>query len=135
MKKFTSIEEIKEERKNQRNNEIVYTLLGTILGELDRLPIPRTEQPKEGDIYKVIKKLYEASKETNNLKEQEFLEDYIIKLLSEDELSNIIKEISVQLQSENKNPNIGLIMKGLQIKYPNAYDGKVASRIIKEMFS
>lgn len=130
MKKFISVEQIKKERKLHRGNDTVYMLIGTILGELDRLPIPRTEQPSEQDIYKVIKKLYEAAKEINSPEEIKFLEDYIIKVMSEDELEEVIGKM---IMSKDKKPNIGSIMQELKSKYPNQYDGKLASIIIKEI--
>lgn len=129
MKTFNTVEEIKQARKELAYDKELYTLVGVILGELDRLPIPRTQQPSAQDIFKVIKKMYEASKETGNVKEQEYLGQFIPKIMTEDELRNVIQiEMSCV-----ENPNIGLMMKLLQMNYAGQYDGKMASRIIKEL--
>lgn len=129
MKKFSTVEEIKQARKELASDKELYTLVGVILGELDRLPIPRTQQPSEQDIFKVIKKMYEAAKETGNVKEQEYLGQFIPKMMTEDELRNVIQ---VEM-SCIENPNIGMMMKLLQTNYAGQYDGKMASRIIKEL--
>ena len=46
MKKFSTVQEIQAERQNQRANDIIYTMLGVLLGEIDRLlherPLLRT---------------------------------------------------------------------------------------------
>ena len=47
MKKFENIAQIKAERERQRKDPVIYSLLGVLLGEIDRLPIPRTESPSE----------------------------------------------------------------------------------------
>ena len=131
MRKFSNVAEIKQERAKLASDKELYTLVGVILGELDRLPIPRTQQPSEADIFKVIKKMYEASKETKNAKEEKYLGQFIPSLMSEDELRETIRKEASSLES----PNIGKLMKVLQTNYAGKYDGKMAAKLIKEVLS
>ena len=61
MKTFNSVKEIHAERQNQRANDIVYTLLGVLIGEIDRLPT--REDPTPDQIYGVVNKMYNSAKE------------------------------------------------------------------------
>lgn len=131
MKTFENIGQIRAERELQRKDPVIYSLLGVILGELDRLPIPRGQEPNEDQIYAVIKKLYEAAKEmkvysTESYQEYTYLKDYIKVQLTEEEITNIIKNlISVP------GTNIGVIMRYFKDTYPGRYDGKLVSRLAK----
>ena len=132
MKTFNTIAEIKAEREFQRSNPVVYSLLGVVLGELDRLPIPRTQSPSKEQIYGVIKKLYESAEylAERDLSEEAkieyaYLKDYIKKQLSEEEIRSIISESGL-----NK---IGPIMSYFSNYYSGQYDGKLVSQIAKEV--
>ena len=123
MKTFKTIDEIKTERLAYRSNKTIYNLLSTLLGELDRRPnqnIPATPD----DIYKNIKKLYEASIECGNSDEETYLGEFIKKQLSEDEIRSIIKDTQLT--------DIGGIMKYLNINYAGQFDGRIASTIARE---
>ena len=61
MKKFNTVQEIQLERANQRENKIIYILLGVLLGEIDRLPT--RDEPTADQIYSVVKKMYDNAKE------------------------------------------------------------------------
>lgn len=142
MKKFSSVSEIKAERDAQRSNSVVYSLLGVLLGELDRLPIPRNVEPNEDQIYGVLKKLFDGAEymASNDLSEESkveyaYLKDYIKAQLSEEDIYAIIgsqKNIAIV---KNTPVNIGVIMKHFKDNYPNQYDGKLVSKIAKEMLS
>lgn len=132
MKVFKDVFSIRAERQAQRSNEVIYNLLGVVLGELDRLPIPRGEEPNEEQIYTVIKKLYEAADEMREMspeadQEYTYLKDFIKKQLSE---ADILFEIEDLMLS--KDCNIGMIMKHFKEWYPGQYDGKLVSKIAKE---
>lgn len=136
MKKFSTVEEIKRERESQRSNPVIYSLLGVLLGEIDRLPIPRTQSPSEDQIYAIVKKLYEGaeylserdlSKEANI--EYAYLKDYIKTQLGQSNIEMIIAEVIL----EQPTANIGVIMKYFKDNYPGQYDGKLVSQIAKEM--
>ena len=128
MRTFNNIEEIKKERQEQRSNAVVYSLLGVLLGELDRLPT--RENPTPDQIYTVIKKLYEAAKEMREMspeadQEYMYLKDFIKQMMTEDELRKVISESGCK--------NMGEIMKFLKMNYNGSYDGKMANMIAKEV--
>lgn len=133
MKTLKTIEQIKQERQLQRENPVIYSLLGVLLGEIDRLPIPRTQSPSEDQIYAIIKKLYEAAKEMREMtpeadQEYMYLKDFIKKQLSESDIRFEIEDLML-----SKGCNIGMIMKHFKEWYPGQYDGKLVSQIAKEM--
>lgn len=125
MKTFKNTNEIRQERFANRTNKTIYNLLGVLLGELDRRPnqnSPITEQ----DIYKNIKKLYDAAIECGNEEEKNYLEDFIKKQLTDQELRDAIDTIKYQGYR-----NIGDIMKMLSLQYPGQYDGKKAAQFAR----
>lgn len=135
MKTFKTVAEIKTERESQRSNSVIYSLLGVLLGELDRLPIPRSQEPSEDQIYSVLKKLYdgaESMREYNPASDQEYmyLKEYIKVQLTEEEIRTIIMGLMVRSDVQY---NMGLVMKYFKENYPNQYDGKLVSQIAKEM--
>ena len=126
MKTFKNTNEIRQERLANRTNKTIYNLLGVLLGELDRRPnqnSPITEQ----DIYKTIKKLYDAAIECGNAEEKEYLEDYICKTMSSVELTMIIDSAV-----RNGTKDFGSLMKMLNENYPNRVDKKMAANIIRK---
>lgn len=130
MKVFYNVAEIKTARQEQRDNPVIYSLLGVVLGELDRLPIPRGQEPTQDQIYAVIKKLYEAAKEMREMtpeadQEYMYLKDFIKQMMTEDELRKVISESGCK--------NMGEIMKFLKMNYNGTYDGKMANMIAKEV--
>ena len=132
MKVFYNVAEIKTARQEQRDNPVIYSLLGVVIGELDRLPIPRGQEPTQDQIYAVIKKLYEAAKEMREMtpeadQEYIYLQDFIKKQLSEADIRFEIEDLML-----SKDFNIGSIMKHFKEWYPGQYDGKLVSKIAKE---
>lgn len=133
MKVFYNVAEIKTARQEQRDNPVIYSLLGVIIGELDRLPIPRGQEPTQDQIYAVIKKLYEAAKEMREMtpeadQEYMYLQDFIKKQLSEADIRFEIEDLML-----SKDCNIGMIMKHFKEWYPGQYDGKLVNKIAKEV--
>lgn len=132
MKVFYNVNEIKVARQEQRDNPVIYSLLGVVIGELDRLPIPRGQEPTQDQIYAVIKKLYEAAKEMREMtpeadQEYMYLQDFIKKQLSESDIRFEIEDLML-----SKDFNIGSIMKHFKEWYPGQYDGKLVSKIAKD---
>ena len=132
MKVFYNVAEIKTARQEQRDNPVIYSLLGVVIGELDRLPIPRGQEPTQDQIYAVIKKLYEAAKEMREMtpeadQEYMYLKDFIKKQLSEADIRFEIEDLML-----SKDFNIGSIMKHFKEWYPGQYDGKLVSKIAKD---
>lgn len=133
MKKFETVSQIKAERELQRSNPVIYSLLGVLLGEIDRLPIPRSQEPSEDQIYAIVKKLHESAKEMREYtpaadQEFEYLKDYIKQQLSEADIRFEIEDLML-----SKGCNIGMIMKHFKEWYPGQYDGKLVSQIAKEI--
>lgn len=135
MKTFKTVAEIKTERESQRSNSVIYSLLGVLLGELDRLPIPRSQEPTEDQIYGVLKKLYDGAEycAERDLSEESkieytYLKDYIKKQMTEADIRFEIEDLML-----SKGCNIGMIMKHFKEWYPGQYDGKLVSQIAKEM--
>ena len=135
MKTFKTVAEIKTERELQRSNSVIYSLLGVLLGELDRLPIPRSQEPSEDQIYGVLKKLYDGAEfcAERDLSEESkieytYLKDYIKAQLTESDIRFEIEDLML-----SKGCNIGMIMKHFKEWYPGQYDGKLVSQIAKEM--
>ena len=138
MKTFETVEQIKQERQLQRDNPVIYSLLGVLLGEIDRLPIPRTQSPTEDHIYAIVKKLYEgaeflASKDLSEEAKIEYayLKDYIKAQLGRSEIEIIISDLILQQPATN----IGVVMKYFKDNYSGQYDGKLVSQITKEILN
>ena len=134
MKKFETVSQIKAERELQRSNPVIYSLLGVLLGEIDRLPIPRSQEPSEDQIYAIVKKLHESAKEMREYtpaadQEFEYLKDYIKAQLGRSEIEIIITELLLQ----GPDANLGVVMKHFKDNYSGQYDGKLVSQIAKEI--
>lgn len=108
--------------KNSTESKVIRTLIGTIIGELDRL----TKDPSETQIISVIKKLYEADKQCTQtpgiIEEMEFLSSYIPKVLSNEGMLKIVSELEFK--------SIGEYMKYFKENYPNQYDGSALKDIV-----
>lgn len=134
MKKFETVSQIKAERELQRSNPVIYSLLGVLLGEIDRLPIPRSQEPSEDQIYAIVKKLHESAKEMREYtpaadQEFEYLKDYIKVQLGRSEIEIIIAELLLQVPGAN----LGVVMRHFKDNYSGQYDGKLVSQIAKEI--
>lgn len=139
MKTFNSVSEIKKERELQRSNPVIYSLLGVLIGEIDRLPIPRTESPSADQIYNIVKKLYESAEymaerdlNAESKIEYSYLKEYIKAQFSEEELYAIVNGL---IDTSDVYPNIGMIMKYFKENYAGAYDGKLLSNVAKTCLS
>ena len=129
MREFRTVNEIRKERALQRNNVVIYNMLAVMIGELDRLPIPRGQEPTSEQIYVVIKRMYESAQMMKDLKSEsgvefEYLKDFIKQQMTEDQLRDVIKESACQ--------NIGASMRHLTTNYNGGYDGKMASKVAGE---
>lgn len=74
-----------------------------------------------------------AGRETEALElkgEIAVIEEFLPKQLSEEELKSELENF----KASNDGANMGLAMKHLKEKFPNQYDGKLASSLAKEMF-
>lgn len=67
-------------------------------------------------------------------KEMFVLMNYLPKMLSENELSVAVKTIIAEVGATEMK-HMGLVMKTLKERYPNQYDGGMASKMIKTILS
>jgi hypothetical protein len=116
----------------REKNTSAISFLSTLISDIELIGINSKKEITDRDSIDVIKKYIKNINEclyysqTDELKNQlKILENYLPKQLTETELETIITTIIV----ENKNPNIGMIMKTLSSKYTGLFDGKIASGI------
>lgn len=131
IRKFNSVQEIHAERDAQRNNKTIYTLLGVLLGELDRLPT--REDPTPDMIYTVINRMYNNAREMAKMSaesavEMNYLKDFIKKPLSDAEIVEIIMQYK-----EDGLTTLGDIMRAMSMKYKGQYDGRTVSMMINQI--
>lgn len=127
----------------RKNKESVKAKLLTILIS-DAVMIGKNDgnrEPTESEIIALIKKYIKNAEETltysdnvDTVQELAILESYLPHQLSDDEIWDIVREVSKELNlTEIK--QMGLIMKHLKEDYDGQFDGAVASRIAKEHLS
>ena len=131
MKVFRTVQEIHAERQKQRANDIIYTMLAVLVGEIDRLP--KRSESSEEEIYGAVVKMYNSAKEMAQYRvqskvEMEYLQDYIKKQLTEAELTGIVLDLK-----NDGYKTIGEFMKALNTLYKGRFDGKVASQIVNKI--
>ncbi|MDH5717253.1 MAG: GatB/YqeY domain-containing protein [Spirochaetia bacterium] len=128
-------------------NTVKANLLTTLLSEA--LMIGKNDgnrEPTEEEITAVIKKFLKSLNEaiesleksgrdvTKEKQEKEILESFLPRQLSEEELDKIIQELAAALPE--KSPKfMGQVMSNLKEKYPNQFDGKLASQLVKKHLS
>lgn len=110
-------------------NEEKKSLLRVIIGEMNRMGKELTDEL----VIKILKKMLENAKELNNEVEIRILSEYVPKDLTPDELLNTITKIIVENKIETIK-EMGKIMQELK-KLGVPYDGKLASDIIKAVFT
>lgn len=112
---------IKDEIIQYRNSNPSYrTLLGTVIGELDRI----SKTPTDEQVVQVIKKMMEANKEIKSneaLEENFILSKFLPKQLSESQIIAILEEQKFQ--------SIKDCMNFFKDTYVGLYDGKVVSKL------
>ena len=111
-----------------KNSPKTNILLGTVLGELDRI----SKNPTDDESINVIKKMIESCIECKNMDEAFFLERYMPKSLTIEELSINIQDYCIK-NSITEKRQMGLVMKYLKENFNGRYDGKLASQIISNI--
>jgi len=145
------LEKIKADNLTARKSKDKFTsgILTTLIGEIEMVgKNAGNRAPTDAEAVKVITKFQKGTKENINLimkrentrgiiaLEDEFslYEKYLPKQFDEDELhlkiSKIINDISATSMKD-----MGNIMKTLKERYAGLYDGKLASKLIKEILS
>lgn len=114
-------------------NTVKKNVLSTLLSELDK----KSKEPNrvspditDNEVILAVKKLISSNIECNTIDENVYLECYLPKSLSNEELTNIITS---EINSNSFTiKDMGKIMSHLSGNYSGQYDGKVASDIIKK---
>lgn len=129
---MTLKERIQEDRKiAMKNREIEKkNVLGTLLGELDRI----SKTPTDAEVVAVVKKIMENNVLTNTTNENEYLSIYLPELMSETEIKDAITPF-IDEHGLNNPKSMGLVMKFLKDNYAGQYDGKTASDVVKKVLS
>lgn len=134
-------------KNHQENTVAALRSLKTAIMEVKTAPNGKKELD-DNDIVAIIQKLVKQRKESMDIysaagrheladKEQQemfALMNYLPKMLSEDELLAVIKDIVTEVGA-TEIKQMGLVMKALKERYPNQYDGGIASKIIKGILS
>lgn len=134
-------------KNRQENSVAALRSLKTAIMEVKTAPNGKKDL-EDNDIVGIIQKLVKQRKESMDIysaagrheladKEQQemfVLMNYLPKMLSEDELSAAVSAVIAEVGATEMK-QMGLVMKSLKEKYPNQYDGGVASKIIKGILS
>lgn len=99
--------------------------------------IDRGQFTKDEDITPIIKKTIDNIKLTgaeNFESEVNVLEPYMPTQLNEEELGKIVRSV-MSTNDYNSMKDMGVIMSFISTTYPNQYDGKVLSNIVKSELS
>lgn len=131
-----TLQTLKNLKQQHRDNKIIYTLLSTIIGECEQI----SKDPSNNEIIGIMQKMYKDNNTTLSeclnshpeqaavlMKENEFIEIYLPKQLTESELTALIGS---QISNGMRMPEI---MKYLSINYKGQYDGKLAVKIINSL--
>lgn len=120
--------------KENPDAKIQKSVITTLLGELEQEAKRNGRDITDEHVVKACKKLIKSNNETMTarpsdvlVKENAFLEDYLPKQLSEEQLRKLI--------SESGSTNIGQAMGYLNQNYKDQFDGKLASKIAREALS
>ena len=125
-----TLQRLKDIRKENREDQIIYNLLGTIIGECEQL----SKNPSHNEILVIIQKMFKDNTETIKVctredmradldRENGFLSRFLPQPLTENELIAIINSQIATGQ------NMSGIMKYLSENYKGRYDGKGAARL------
>jgi uncharacterized protein YqeY len=100
-------------------------LLRVVIGEFNRVGKVLTDEK----VLDKIKTMKDNAILMNNQVEIQILDEYLPKLLSDEELSEVILKLTENITGME---NMGQIMKVLRDKYTGQFDGGKASRMIRE---
>lgn len=103
-------------------------LLGVVLGEFKRLEKEKGRtigEVTDAECITIIKKLIQSNNECNVIGENEILELFLPKQLTDNEIKNIILKGNFN--------NIGDCMKEFKKLFPGLYNGQIVSKLYKEL--
>lgn len=112
---------IQNEKTNGKFHELTDDEIVKLIQKLSK------QRQEAADIYNQANRLELAQ---NELNEKYVLDGYLPSVMNEDELKEVIDKITSALNATTMK-DMGRVMKELSAQYPNQYDGRVASNIIK----
>lgn len=123
--KVSALRSIKTAVQNEKTSGTYHELTDD---EITKVIQKLSKQRQEAaDIYNQAGRLELAEAELN---EKYVLDGYLPKMFSEDELKEVIDNVMTALNASTMK-DMGRVMKELSTKYPNQYDGKLASTLIR----
>lgn len=119
--------------KNVETTSLLRVVLGEFSTVASRMP-NNTDKVLPDDLaIKEIRRMYENAKLMQNQFEMDTLDKYLPKMLSEDDIKNIVSKI-ISENNFSGVQNMGKVMMEIK-KHPNStmIDNKIASNIVKEL--
>ena len=119
--------------KNVETTSLLRVVLGEFSTVASRMP-NNTDKVLSDDLAsKEIRRMYENAKLMQNQFEMDTLDKYLPKMLSEDDIKNIVSKI-ISENNFSGVQNMGKVMMEIK-KHPNStmIDNKIASNIVKEL--
>jgi len=121
--------------KNVETTSLLRVVLGEFSTVASRMP-NNTDKVLPDDLaIKEIRRMYENAKLMQNQFEMDTLDKYLPKMLSEDDIKNIVSKI-ISENNFSGVQNMGKVMMEIK-KHPNStmIDNKIASNIVKELLA
>jgi len=110
-------------------NEPVKLLLRVVIGDFSRVAKVLTDD----QVLKIVKKMSEEAAECNNSEEITILAKYIPESISELTVKTIVQDIVDSNDYTQK--DIGKIMPACKERLGKDFDGKMVSKVLKEIFA
>ena len=142
------IEEIKQDMyaAMKSKDKVKATILRSLLSNLKKIEIEKKEPIAEPEYLSIVKKMVKQLKESIDVYSQagrielaekekselNIMEAYLPKQLSEEEISELIKNIISEISAKNIS-DIGKVMAIVMKKGGGKVDGGIANRIAKEL--
>lgn len=129
---MTIQEKVKSELKSAMINKqkAITSLLRVLIGEFNRVG----KEVNDAEATAIIKKMAQNARDQGIATEVEILEKFLPQQLTEDQLTMLIQDM-IEETGVDSMRGMGQIMGMLKNEYAGRYDGKLASQIIKNLFS
>ena len=115
----------------KEKNEDVKSILRVVIGEFNRVG----KEVSDDKAIAIIKKMVENAKEVNNTNEVSILKKYLPSQMDELELKRVLMNHLMNLGERPAMKHMGSTMKYLKENYSGQYDGKMASKIVRELIN
>lgn len=106
------------------------TVLGTLIGELDR----KGKDVSDAEVIKIVKKMVENNITCGTEDENQYLEVYLPQMLIEAEIYRVVRNLIIN-DGYKGMKDMGRAMNHFKENYAGRYDGKQVSDIVKLLLS